>query len=658
MTSQLTTDQTYDYVIVGSGAGGGPLAANLAKQGYTVLVLEAGGDPLQADDGSPVERYTYLVPALHTRASEDEDMAWSYFVQHYGDQQKQRQDSKYDEDYQGILYPRSGTLGGCTAHHAMIAIYPHTRDWDDLAEITGDDSWKSDNMRQYFQRLENCQYRTRPADPSQDKGLRGYDGWLPTSLADPRIALKDSKLLRILYQAAVSTFRAEYPNPFKRIGYLASQLAETILSVFTGETSVEDFTDELTDPNDWEVTQTNKEGVFMVPTGTRGGRRIAVRDYLREIQEHYPGKLTIQTHALVTRVLFDEQKSADGKLKAIGVEYWQGKHLYRADLQAAHVEDATAVKHQAMAQREVILSAGSFNTPQLLKLSGIGPQQELQDLGIPVQIDLPGVGENLQDRYEVGVVSDIKGDFSALEGATFMEPNSPEEAQKDAGLQEWIASKSGVYTSNGAVIGLIRKSDDSREHPDLFIFGLPLYFKGYYRGYSADAARRQDRFTWAILKAHTNNTAGTVKLKSTDPRDTPEITFHYFDEGNDTSGQDLQGVVDALKFVRKMNQKTGSVIEREVVPGPSVQTDDQIRTFIKDEAWGHHACGTCKIGKSDDGMAVLDGDFRVYGTENLRVVDASVFPRIPGFFIVTSVYMISEKASDVILKSAQAPVTA
>jgi choline dehydrogenase len=282
----------------------------------------------------------------------------------------------------------------------------------------------------------------------------------------------------------------------------------------------------------------------------------------------------------------------------------------------------------------------------------VGPRDELTDLGIEVRVDLPGVGENLQDRYEVGVVYEMKADFTLLRDCAFKPPHPGQEP--DPCFEEWQAGR-GVYTTNGVVLGIIEKAREVSEDPDLFIFGLPGYFKGYYPRYSEEVGREKNRFTWAILKAHTLNTAGKVTLRSDDPRDVPHINFHYFDEDNDTSGDDLESVVEGVEFVRRMMGRASEVIERELVPGEDVDTREQVREFVRNEAWGHHASCTCKMGlREDDEMAVVDSDFRVHGTRNLRVVDASVFPRIPGFFIVTAVYMISEKASDVILAGATA----
>jgi choline dehydrogenase len=345
----------------------------------------------------------------------------------------------------------------------------------------------------------------------------------------------------------------------------------------------------------------------------------------------------------------------DDEQRATGVEYMQGRHLYRADPKAPLTGPRPAVVVSERAKREVILSAGAFNTPQLLMLSGIGPKEELEKHGIKVRVDLPGVGRNLQDRYEVGVVSKMKRNFAILKGATFSAPKEGE--APDPQFKEWLEGR-GVYTTNGAIIAIAKRSEPSRPLPDLYLFGLAGNFKGYYPGYSKDVSWAKDYFTWCVLKAHTNNTAGYVKLRSNDPRDTPEINFKYFDEGSDASGEDLASVVAGVKFVRKILAETPDLIAEESVPGPAVATDEQVAQFVKDNAWGHHASCTCKIGRRDDPSAVLDSKFRVFGTKGLRVVDASVFPRIPGFFIVSAVYMVSEKAAEEILSEARSSVAA
>ncbi len=221
---------------------------------------------------------------------------------------------------------------------------------------------------------------------------------------------------------------------------------------------------------------------------------------------------------------------------------------------------------------------------------------------------------------------------------------------------QWLQGE-GPYTGIGTPNTILRKSEIARQNkrpdPDLFIINGAAAFKGYYPGYSLDIAGTTNQFVWVILKGHTLNRAGTVKLRSADPRDTPVINFHYFDEGSDETLEDLTAMVEGVEFARRMNKRIADISNGELIPGPQAESREDLAEFVRNEAWGHHAASTNKIGPREDPMAVVDGDFRVYGTRNLRVVDASVFPRIPGYFILTPIYMISEKASDVILASAK-----
>lgn len=626
------SDETFDYIVVGSGAGGGPLAANLARAGKRVLLLEAGGE----DGGA-----NYEVPLFHALATEDPLLRWDYFVHHYSDRVREQRDAKYVSERAGILYPRAGTLGGCTAHNAMITIYPHNADWDAIADATGDPSWRSDRMRHFFQRLEHCDHRRRPRAYPRSKLLtaiihrlgfidsfffrngarHGFDGWLHTDFPSPALAFKDEELLETVAGAAKRALEADLDR--------ALESDEELHHFF--------------DPNAWRKDDKKLLGLWRAPLATNRGRRNGTREFILDTVREHPDRLVVRTGALATRVVLN---GVNGDRRAVAVQYVDGRHLYRADPGADGGGELPPAR-RADASAEVIVSGGAFNTPQLLKLSGIGPADELAQHGIEVKLDLPGVGENLQDRYEVGVVSKMTQDFTLLRGASWRAPTEGEEP--DRFYSEWLGG-GGPYATNGVALAVIRNSGEA-ELPDLFVFALPSYFKGYFPHYSGGITDQHDKFTWAVLKAHTDNRAGSVRLRSADPRDTPLVDFRYFDEGDGGPG-DLDAVVDGVKFARTLMEHMSEHVELECLPGPELQTDDELRRWVADNAWGHHASCSCKMGPRSDPKAVVDSDFRVHGVAGLRVVDASVFPRIPGFFIVTAVYMISEKASDVILAAA------
>lgn len=602
----LRRDADSDFIIVGSGAGGGPLAANLVEAGFSVLLIEAGSD----------HRCPYYdVPIMQARASEDAEMRWDFFVRHYADDGQQRRDDKFVPERDGVLYPRGSTLGGSTAISALVTVYPHNSDWDDLADLTGDADWSAQVMRERFQRIEAWRGRDpdpdRPARPG-DATRHGFEGWLKTTRANPKLAGREPWFLDII-GAVEAESRATYGTP-----------EEVVLP---------------NDPNDWQFVSERREGMSFIPVAIDNGRRNGARERVLAAQAAHPDRLKIRYHTLAARLLFEGSR-------AVGVECLDGEHLYGADPEMAHAH-GPGEPVTLRAGREVILAGGAFNTPQLLKLSGIGPRDELESLGIPVKLDRPGVGANLQDRYEVGIVHRLIHDYSVFEGASLDVPGR--DGKGDRHFEEWARDKDGPYSTNGSLAAFIARSSVAGKEPDLFVFALPVDFHGYYPGYAAESADKHDQFTMVVLKGHTENRAGTVRLASTDPRDPPKIDFAYFEEGSDGEGRDLRGVLDGIAIARRIAGRLGDIVAEEVLPGPEVQGDAAVARWVRDNAWGHHASCTCPIGREDDPMAVLDGDFRVRGIEGLRVVDASAFPRIPGLFIASAVYMLSERASDVIL---------
>jgi choline dehydrogenase len=330
------------------------------------------------------------------------------------------------------------------------------------------------------------------------------------------------------------------------------------------------------------------------------------------------------------------------------VEFLDGQYLYRASPRSNNAGSGTA--GSVKASREVIVAGGTYNSPQILKLSGVGPADELRKFGIKVISDLPGVGTNLQDHYETAVQGHIPNNWTALDGCTFDHGSDP-------CLERWEKNGlggRGVYSSDGFAAAMFYKSsvtaDDSY---DVFVFGGPINFRGYFPGYSINITERHDWFSWAVLKAHPRNQAGSVTLRSADPLDMPEIVFNSFDTGSGDYEKDLQAITEAIGVARGAFDR--QLVEvSEVLPGDDVQTEEEIHDYIKNTAWGHHASCTCPIGTDSDPMAVLDSNFQVRGVTGLRVVDASVYPRIPGTFTAVSTYMVAEKAADVILDAVKA----
>jgi choline dehydrogenase len=374
----------------------------------------------------------------------------------------------------------------------------------------------------------------------------------------------------------------------------------------------------------------------------RSGSETYLRDTVNERNangsQRYP--LIISTSSLATRVLFDTLTNSTTP-RATGVAYLQGAALYRADKRNNGLQ--VGVPHNVTATREVIVAGGAFNTPQILKLSGLGPRDELESFGIPVVHELPAVGTNLQDNYEAG----IHVEASTPHGSPFQ--NCTSLAPGDPCFLEWEEHGTGAYGLGAAPVSLLyRSSVSENDDTDLFMFGgAATVFGGFYPGYSTRYSPPNSSF-WSIVKMQYQNRAGTVRLRSADPQDTPLINFNFFAEGRE---HDLQALREGQDFVLGVYNNTPAPYGpySVIVPDLSVDRDQA----IMDEAFSHHAQSSCPIGMNATDSCV-DAQFRVHGVGSLRVVDASVFPRPMGAFPVLPTFLISEKATDLILKDAEA----
>ncbi len=339
----------------------------------------------------------------------------------------------------------------------------------------------------------------------------------------------------------------------------------------------------------------------------KGQRWSAANAYLKPAMKR--PNLTVKTHALATKILFE------GK-RAVGIEYRTGNTTNRV-----------------MARREVILAGGPINSPQLLKLSGVGPAAELKQHGIEVVHDLPGVGENLQDHLECYFQVACKQPITLFSSMNLISKGM-------IGLR-WLLFRDGLGATNHfESCGFIR-SRAGIQYADIQYHFLPL-------------AMSYDGNTLATehgIQAHVgpmrSKSRGWVRLKSSDPTDYPSIQFNYLSHPDD-----LIEWRAAIRLTREIfAQKAFDPYRgREIQPGADVTSDEAIDAFVRRKVESaYHPSGTCRMGDPADPMTVVDAETRVVGVEGLRVVDSSIMPSVTTGNLNAPTIMIGEKASDMIL---------
>ncbi len=337
---------------------------------------------------------------------------------------------------------------------------------------------------------------------------------------------------------------------------------------------------------------------FYQVTQKRGARWSAADTYLKPALRR--GNLTVWTQVQAARLMVEEGR-------AVGVEFFQKQSQDR---------------QQVRAGREVILCAGAVGSPQLMLLSGIGPRQELEALGIPVVADLEGVGRNLQDHLNIG------------QSFHSTQPVSLSEAESIPNVLKYMLKKKGPLTSNIAEAGAFLKSRPELEECDLQLHFAPVHFVEHGlknppgHGFSLGAVLLTPKST------------GRIYLRSADPREAPAIDPAYL-----SNAEDLTPMREGLKMIWKLLESKPFDAYR----GKAVFEKQDTASFIRAHAETlYHPVGTCKMGQ--DASAVVDASLRVYGVAGLRVVDASVMPKIVRGNTNAPVMMIGEKAARMILE--------
>jgi choline dehydrogenase len=354
-------------------------------------------------------------------------------------------------------------------------------------------------------------------------------------------------------------------------------------------------------PSNSDFNGATQEGAGLYQlTQKNAARCSAVDGYLRPALGR--PNLTVLTGAHVARVIIE-----DGRASGV-----------------AFLRDG--VPEVAHANAEVVLAGGAINSPQLLMLSGIGPASELKRLGIEVTQDLPGVGQNLQDHPMVSV------------GYLCTQKISLDGAETLANVLRYFIFKAGPLTSNVAEAGLFLKTRDGLPTPDLQLLFGPAYYRAH------GLVRRKEHCFGFGPTLIAPESRGSISLRSSNPLDAPAIRANYL-----STDADLRTMIEGVRLARRLAHCKAFDPFRgeELHPGPQAKSDDDMIGFLRNELETlYHPVGTCRMG--DDSLAVVDARLRVHGIARLRLVDASIMPRVPAGNTNAPVIMIAEKAADMI----------
>ncbi|MBZ5522562.1 MAG: choline dehydrogenase [Acidobacteriia bacterium] len=346
-----------------------------------------------------------------------------------------------------------------------------------------------------------------------------------------------------------------------------------------------------------------QEGFGKFQVTQREGRRHSAADaFLRPAMQR--PNLKVETSVLVSGILLEGRR-------ATGVSYQKNSGSV-----------------QARAAREVVLAAGAIGSPHVLLLSGLGPAEQLRKHSLPVVCDIPGVGANLQDHPVVPVVYECT------------QPVSLASAESLGNLMRFLFFKNGPLTSNIAEAGGFVNIDPACPTPDLQYHFGPAFFVNHGLEPVKDHA-----FTMGPTLVRPYS-IGTLSLKSSNPLDSPAITANYL-----ADARDMKVLVEGIKLARRIAQAPAFSKYRgdERLPGKNIQTDDDLRAYVRQNVQTlYHPVGTCKMGPAGDPMAVVDSELRVRGVDNLRVVDASIMPTVPGGNTNAPTIMVAEKGVDMI----------
>lgn len=531
---------TFDYVVVGTGAAGSVVAARLAEdEGVTVCALECG----------PPDRHPYIhLPAGFIKIMFDPKYTWQFQTEPGAGVNGRR-----------VIMPIGRTVGGSSSINGMVINRGQAADFDTWAQ-SGNRGWGYADVLPYFRRFEKRMH----GDPH----YRGQDGNIPVS---------DLDWIHPMCEAFIEGAQS--------IGI----------------------------PRNPDYNGADQPGVgYFQRAIHRGWRMSAARTYLLPAVKR-TRRIDLRTHSRASSIIFEGRR-------AVGVRYVDER-------------DRKTVR-EVRARREVIISAGTINTPRLLQISGIGSGDHLSELGVPLINELVGVGENFRDHCSVRVVARAKAGTVTMNELT----RGPRLLGQ---VLRWATGRPSVLALSPSLVHCFWKSEPEMSGADLQVVFTPASYK---QGFVSllDDFPGMSCGVWQ----HRPESRGYVRANSADPFVDPAIQPNYL-----THPIDQRAMVRGVRLARRL-LRTGPLapyVDRETFPDPAIETDDDILNWAREygaSVW--HLIGTARMGPPDDTGAVVDHELRVHGIERLRVIDASVMPTMPSANTYASTLMIAEKASDMI----------
>jgi choline dehydrogenase len=574
------SDLSFDYIIIGGGTAGCLLANRLsANASKRVLMIEAG----RRDD------YHWIhIPVGYLHCIGNPRTDWLY-----------QTEAEPGLNGRSLRYPRGKTLGGSSSINGMIYMRGQARDYERWAELTGDDAWRWDSALDSF-RMHEDHYKLDATQGQINEDFRRLHGHKSQHAGSQGLAKKMGGEWRVEKQRLQWDILDAFSQAAQQAGIPAT----------------DDF------------NTGDNEGVGYFEVNQKGGFRWnTAKAFLRPTCFGRPN-FEMWTSAQVCRLMIEKQ--SDGSQRCTGVEVWSGSERVKA----------LATRDSGGLRGEVLLCAGSIGSPQILQLSGVGPAALLQQHGIEIKQDLPGVGANLQDHLQIRSVYKIEA--AGKRNVTLNTMANSLWGKAKIGL-EYAWARTGPMSMAPSQLGAFTRSSPDRAHPNIQYHVQPLSLDAF-----GEPLHDFNAFTASVCNLNPTS-RGSVNIKSAGFEDAPAIAPNYL-----STPEDQQVAVESLRLTRRIvgQNALAAYQPEEFRPGAQHQSDDELARLAGDIATTiFHPVGTTKMGKLDDPMAVVDSHLRVRGISGLRVVDAGVMPLITSGNTNSPTLMIAEKAAAWITRS-------